>query len=408
MKQMSLYRAIAICASGYFIDVFDIQLFAVLRVSSLKDLGVPATQLASIGGYILNAQMFGMILGAFLWGWLGDRHGRVKALYGSILIYSLGTFACGFVYDPLSYGFLRFITGFGLAGETGAAITLVAEMMPSAKRLWGIIIIAGIGYLGPVTAIIVSWSAPWRGSYMVAGTLGLIILALRVKLGESDLFTNIQQKNIVRGSLKILFQRPQIITALYCIMLGLPMTYCWFLLNFFSAEISRAVLLPDQVFKQSYALLAFYVGNAIGDVSGGILSQYLQSRRKAIATLYVSGAVVGIGHLLLGPQIGFTVAQFYGIYFLIGCSGGCWPLMNTLFTEHFGTNIRATATIVFINFVRALSIPMIFMFQQLQQTMSITNAAAIIGALFFTAGFFALRQLRETHASNLNYIEPLK
>lgn len=168
-----VHKAIFISSLGYFVDLFDIQLFAVLRVASLTDIGVPADQQAAIGGNILNAQLLGMIIGAFVWGWLGDRFGRLKALYGSILIYSLGTFACAFVHDPVTYGIMRMITGFGLAGETGAVITLVAELMSPQKRAWGITIIGAVAFLGPAAAVIISWYTPWRETYIVTGLLGL-------------------------------------------------------------------------------------------------------------------------------------------------------------------------------------------------------------------------------------------
>jgi len=181
-------RAIIVCALGYFIDIFDIQLFSVLRVASLTDLGVAKDQLAKIGGQILSLQMIGMILGAFLWGWLGDGFGRLKALYGSILVYSLGTFACSFVGTTELYGAARFVTGLGLAGETGGAITLIMELMSCKERGWGAMIVGGFGAFGPAGAVLVSSFFPWRMTYIVAGIMGLALLVLRLRLIEPQLF----------------------------------------------------------------------------------------------------------------------------------------------------------------------------------------------------------------------------
>ena len=403
-----MLRTILVCALGYFIDVFDINLFAVLRGPSLTQMGVTADQLAVVGGNILNAQMFGMILGAFLWGWIGDRFGRLKAMYGSIIFYSIGTFACAFVSDVIMYGWLRFLTGFGLAGETGAAITLVAEIMSPAKRLWGITTVAGIGMLGPIAAIIIAWYTPWRSTYMIAGALGIAILLLRLRLGESEMFRSLEHASVKRGSLSLFCRPEQLKTVAWCLLLGLPQTYFWFLLNFFSAELSKAVLQAGQVLNPKLVFLCFYSGTACGDLMSGMTSQIWQSRRKTLAAFMAAGGAVSLAYLLIGSQLKLSLPTFYFIYFVIGCSGGCWVLMTTLFAEHFGTNVRATAAIVLTNLVRGLSIPLIFSFQALQQSMSITSAAALIGIVSLIASLVALIRLRETHGTNLEYLETAK
>jgi len=405
LSSSSLRRAIIICALGYFIDVFDIQLFAVLRVSSLTDLGVAADRLAAIGGYILNVQMLGMIMGAFLWGWLGDRFGRLKALYGSILIYSLGTLTCSFVSDPISYGLLRFITGFGLAGETGAAITLVAEMMSREKRGWGITIIAGFGFLGPVFAVLTALFLPWRQVYIFAGILGLLLLILRIRLTEPAMFLKIIESKKQRISLKLLAQPRQAFTLLCCILTGLPMIYGWSLLNFFSMEFSSAVLKPGEVFNQKICLMLFFLGTSCGDMLSGAISQFWRSRRKTMLAFLVFGLLLSMSYLLIAPRVRLAAEALYGIYFLIGLAAGAWILFATMAAEHFGTNVRATTSIATNNLVRGFTIPMIFAFHRLREVMSITDAAALIGVVLYAVGFLALSCLRETHGVDLDYVE---
>ncbi len=403
-----LARAIIVCALGYFIDVFDIQLFPVLRAASLTDLGVPAARLASVSGDILSIQMFGMVVGAFLWGWLGDRLGRLKALYGSIIVYSVGTLACSLVHDPFTYGALRFFTGFGLSGETGAAITLIAEMMPREKRGWGIILVAGVGFLGPVFAVLVAWFFPWRVTYVVAGLLGLAILILRMRLVEPAMFEKISRSAELRGSLRLVFQRHQGWIFACCVMIGLPFAFSWNLLNFFSLEFGHAVLKEGEVFDQRLCLLLFYIGTSCGDFLSGAATQLWRSRRKAMSAVYLIGVVAAAFYLMLGPQIGFTAVELYVIYLAIGIAGGGgWILFSTIAAEQFGTNIRATTAIVVINLVRGFAIPMVFVFQILRQVMSITNAAALIGLVLYALAFFALSRLRETHGLDLDYVESI-
>jgi len=403
-----LVRAIIVCALGYFIDVFDIQLFPVLRAASLADLGVPAERLASVGGDILSIQMLGMVLGAFLWGWLGDKLGRLKALYGSIIVYSIGTLACSLVQDPFTYGALRFFAGFGLAGETGAAITLIAEMMPKEKRGWGIVIISSIGFLGPACAVLVSLFFPWRQTYIAAGFLGLAILVLRMRLIEPALFEKTSRSGALRGSLRLLFQRRQGLIFVCCFLIGFPFAYLWNLLNFFSLEFSHVVLREGESFNQKICLFLFYVGTSCGDVLSGSLSQIWRSRRKAIATVFLFGATLAGAYLALGPQIKLTATAFYATYFALGLAGGGWILYCTIAAEHFGTNIRASVSIIVVNLVRGFAIPMIFVLQLLRQSMDITNAALIIGFTIYAFAFLALSRLRETHGLDLDYVEKLE
>jgi putative MFS transporter len=403
--QAGLLRTVVVCALGYFIDIFDIQVFSVLRIPSLTDLGVPADLLSPVGGYILNAQMLGMVTGAFLWGWIGDRWGRVQSLYGSILIYSAGSLACGFVTDTQTYGVLRFVTGFGVAGEVGAAITLIAEIMPAQTRNWGIIAVSGIGFLGPVVAVLVSWFIPWRETYIVSGMLGFGLLIARISIRDSPLFQRIKTLDVHAGDIRILARSNCAQAVMNCLMIGGPLIYIWLVLNFFSAEFSRLILRPEDHFDQKVCLIVFYIGTCFGDVLSGIASELLQSRRKAYAAMLILGMVISSALMLLGPTMRLSAATFYAAYFIIGLAGGCWVLQTAISAEQFGTNIRATATIVLTNVVRALSIPMIFAFQALQQIVQINVASVAIGTFLYAVAFVALFSLRETHQLNLDYLE---
>ncbi len=398
-------RAIIICALGYFIDVFDIQLFTVLRVPSLMDIGVAPDRLASVGGFIFGAQMFGMVLGGFVWGWLGDRVGRTKALYGSILIYSLGTLVCSFVHDPVVYGLLRFVTGFGLSGEVGAAVVLVAELMSPKERGWGIIIIGGIGYLGPACAVLTAFLLDWRQTYIAAGILGLLLLALRTRLAESSLFQRIDHHQSL-GDFWKLFARPKAFTTLVCcLLMASPAIFAWSLLNFFSMEFGRAVLTPDSSFNQKTCLFIFFLGASCGDVLSGVTTQFLQSRRKAMTAALLAGAIASAIYLLAMPEIKVSTTTLYITYFILGAASGFWALATLMTSEHFGTNVRATSAIVMLNLLRGLTIPIIFAFQQLQGLTTSVHAAALIGFVSYAAAFLALRHLRETHGLDLDYVQ---
>ena len=400
-------RALLVCALGYLIDVADVHLFAVLRVASLADLGVPAAMTSRVAGWILNAQMAGMLAGAFLWGYLGDRLGRLKALYGSIVVYSLGALGCAFARGPLAYGVLRAVTGFGVAGETGAAVTLVAELMPALERGWGVALISGVAFLGPVLVIFASALMPWRHVYAVAGACGLGLLLLRLELVEPEVFRKAQGHENRPGSWRLLLQPAQARAAVQCLALGLPLIYAWSLLNFFSLELGGAVT-HGAPFRQKVCLMVFYVGASAGDVLSALASQLWGSRRKSLAVFLGAGAALSAAFLLLGPRLWLTARQLYAVYFALGVCGGCWALFTIIAAEHFGTNIRATTSIVIANLARGFTVPMVFAFQALGGAMSVTHAAALIGGALYLVGFAALTGLRETHGADLDYVETLE
>lgn len=401
----NIHKAIIVCALGYFIDVFDIQLFAVLRLESLSDLGVEDHLIQKTGGDILTIQCLGMVLGAFLWGWLGDRFGRLRALYGSIILYSLGTFACAFVQDPGVYAVLRFITGFGLAGETGAAITLIAESMQQKNRGWGITIVASFGFFGPACAVLVAGLFDWRTTYMIAGGLGLAILILRARLLEPRLFEKLAaHESVKRGDLRLLFSRERFSGMLYCFLLGLPSLYMFSILNFYSFEFAKDFVVSG-AFDQKTALLCFYVGIGFGDIICGSLSQLWRSRKQAFLLFLTCGALLTLFYLAHGRYGGFSVTAFYAIYAGLGVIAGYWVLFSMVAAEHFGTNLRASAAIITVNLVRGVTVIIVPLFNQMTPLMGHAEAALAIALLLYIGAFWALGRVRETHHLDLDYVE---
>ncbi|HEY9732407.1 MAG TPA: MFS transporter [Drouetiella sp.] len=399
----NLIRTIAVCALGYFVDVYDIQLFAVLRVASLKAIGIAPEQLGAVGANILNAQMLGMIVGAVIWGILGDRLGRVRALYGSILLYSIGTFACSFVHDANSYAIMRFITAIGLAGEIGAAVVLISELMPAKERGWGITIIGGIGFLGPVVAVLTSFFLEWRQSYVLAGLIGLALLVLRTRLFDADMFSKTKGKTTLAEFFTLFARRSFLQPFFMCLLMSLPLTFVWNVLNFFSMEISKTVLVSDEEFNQKLSLLLFFFGTSVGDIVSGFATQFFQSRRKAMSYTLLLAVVASLALLLIAPIVKLTALQFYLIYFILGVSSGCWALATMITSEHFGIDIRATASLLMLNLLRGATIPIVFCFQNLQKPLGIANAAATIGIVLFLASFASLFSMSETFGRELDF-----
>ncbi|NCW12433.1 MAG: MFS transporter, partial [Chitinophagia bacterium] len=189
-KQIGLLSLpVFVAALGYFVDVYDLLLFTIVRQPSVLSIGSTMETIIVDSAHIINWQMSGLLIGGILWGVLGDKKGRLKVLFGSILLYSLANILTSFVQNVDQYAYCRFIGGIGLAGELGAGITLVSEMLPNNKRGIGTSMVAGIGLFGAVFAYFTfKFTNDWRLCYQIGGVLGFFLLILRVRVAESFMF----------------------------------------------------------------------------------------------------------------------------------------------------------------------------------------------------------------------------
>jgi MFS family permease len=392
---------IAVAALGYFVDVYDLILFSVVRNPSLKSLGLEGPDLLNQGLNLMNVQMGGMLIGGILWGIYGDKKGRKSVLFGSILLYSLANALNGWVSDLNTYAILRFIAGIGLAGELGAGITLVNETLPPSKRGIGTLIIAGVGAAGAVFApIIASLSSDpewWRSCYFIGGGMGLALLLLRLGTFESSMYSHMDS-GVQKGNFFQLFSSgPTFKKYLYCILMGLPIWYIIGILVFSAPEIFKGKITAGD------AIMYCYIGLAIGDFASGALSQWLRSRGKAVLT-YLFIAVLLCAYYLFGmAEISNLQANI--MITILGFFGGYWAVFLTYSSEQFGTNVRMTVTTTVPNFVRGALIPISLLFKTLIPSVGLIHAAAYVGILCFTLAIFAVSQLKETFGKSLDYTE---
>jgi MFS family permease len=399
-------RVVGLAALGYFIDILDLFLFSVLRIPSLSGLGVPSAEYLRAGVMLQNWQLGGLLLGSFVWGTLGDRRGRVRALYGSLLLYSLATLGNAAVSTLPGYAACRFLAGLGLAGELGAAITLVSETLPTARRGLGTTLVAGCGLCGGIAAAGLAVLLPWRSCYVVGGASGLVLLALRVQLLEPELFRRAESAR-GRGSLLLLFRRPARALAYgRLILIGLPIWFVAGILMLLSPEFAAALGVsgagPGAGVTAAKAVLYSYIGAALGDFGCGLLSQKLRSRKRA---LFLSLLAVLGGILLYLHAAGLSPAGFYLVCFLVGLTTGYWAVLITAAAEHFGTNLRATVTTSVPNLVRAGVIPISLLFQWLHPRLGLVRAATGLGVGLVALALLALFGLRETYSRELDFVE---
>jgi putative MFS transporter len=392
-----------VAALGYFVDVFDLVLFSIVRTESLRELGVEGADLLSIGVRLLNWQMFGLCLGGLLWGVLGDRIGRVQALFGSILLYSLANIANGLVTSVEQYEVLRFLSGFGLAGEVGGAVTLVGEVLSKERRGWGTTLVAAAGAAGAVVASFSAGILSWRMMYFVGGGLGLLLLVLRVVVAESEVFEAVKRTSTVsRGSLRLLLSNRERATRLFALLfIGGPFIFAAYTLATFSPEVAQDVLGASGV-TSAGAVGYFAVGVTIGDLVCGILSQYLRSRKKPMM-LFVSAGSAATLALLAIPFA--SPEQFSAWFFVIGFFGGTWAVLVTTATEQYGTNIRATVTTAIPNFVRALSIPIGYVFLLTKGAYGIQAAVSGLSVGLLVLALWGVWRIRETFGIPLTFVE---
>ncbi len=393
---------VLVAALGYLVDMYDLFLFSVVRVPSLLSLGTSQEALLDDGIILLNLQMAGLLIGGIFWGILGDKKGRLSVLFGSILIYSLANIANGFVTTFEQYAVLRFIAGVGLAGELGAGITLVAEVLPRKIRGYGTTLVATMGVLGAVLAYFMADLFDWRTSYSIGGGLGLLLLVLRMKVFESGIFVKIKDKNIERGNVLMLFNnKKRFLKYLKCILIGLPIWFVVGILITFSPEFGKALGITEPVNAGKAVMFAFS-GQVLGDLASGFLSQYFQSRKKIILTFMLISSGMAAVYLLFPTR---DIVVFYAICALLGFANGYWTLFVTVAAEMFGTNLRATVATSVPNFVRGAVIPLTALFIQFKASWGIIYAAAAVGFLSFVIAVIALRYLDETFSKDLNYVE---
>ncbi len=393
---------VMVAALGYMVDMYDLFLFSIVRVPSLKSIGVTGDNLLSDGVFLLNLQMAGLLIGGIVWGIIGDKKGRLSVLFGSILIYSLANIANGFVTSVEQYAVLRFIAGFGLAGELGAGITLVAEILPKKNRGYGTTLVATMGVLGAILAYFITYLFDWRMSFFIGGGLGLALLVLRVSIFESGMFEKLKSKNIKRGNLAMLFgNKARLFKYMNSILIGLPIWFVQGILIFFSPEFGLALGLSEPV-EAGKAVMFAFAGQVAGDLMSGFLSQYLKSRKKVIFIFILLSFTLVLTYLLV--PVG-SITLFYAVCFILGIFNGYWTLFVTVAAELFGTNLRATVATTVPNFVRGAVIPITSLFIFGKSYVGIVYSALGVGVLAFAIALLALRFLEETFSKDLDYTE---
>ena len=401
MSSSSIFKKpiLWVAALGYFVDIYDLLLFSIIRIPSLTDLGI--SELADTGLLILNTQMFGLLLGGIIWGVLGDKLGRTRVLFLSIALYSIGNVLNGFVQTAPQYAWIRFFTGIGLAGELGAGITLVSELLPKDKRGIGTSVVAGVGLTGAVLAFFISQWFDWRTCYFIGGGLGLALLLMRMSVFESGLYHKISKSShVVKGNFLMLFNnRERFMRYLRSILIGLPTWFVVGILISFSTEFAKAMNIKTAI-DPGIGIMISYSAIAIGDVIIGLLSQYFKSRKKAMHVFYV---ITMIGMLLF-----FTAKSSIQLYLSIGVMGfgtGFWAVFVTIGAENFGTNLRATAATTIPNMVRGSLNGITALFLLFQGSLNYVNSGIATAAIVMAITYWAIYGLQETFGRDLDFIE---
>ena len=402
---------VLVAALGYFVDIYDLQLFNVVSKTSIRGIGITDPEVVDRYDYILFLwQMSGMLVGGLLWGILGDQKGRKSVLFGSILLYSLANVANAFVVNLDQYSFIRFVAGIGLAGELGAAITLVSEIMHREHRGFGTMLIVTMGALGAVAAALISNNPfhffglePWQVAYLIGGGLGLLLLFLRVGTYESGMFDELKKrKEVKKGNFLMLFtEKNRLKKYIACILIGLPVWYCIGILIKFSEKFAGITGVAGDV-KVGFAIMYAYIGLSVGDLLSGILSQVFKSRKKVIMG-YLWGTVLLVSIFLFAK--GLSVNSYYFLCFLLGCATGYWALFVTVASEQFGTNIRATVTTTVPNFVRGAVVPITLGFKSIELSSGSVYSAVVVGVICIGLAMVATMSVKETFSKDLDYLE---
>jgi len=401
-----LYNIIVIVAAlGYFVDIYDLILFGIVKNPSLIDLGITdKAALFAKGNFLLNMQMAGMLIGGIVWGILGDKKGRLSILFFTIFLYSLANIANGFVQTTIQFAWLRFIAGFGLAGELGVGITLVSEVMSKEMRGMAASFVAGIGVAGSAVAFLVAEKFNWRVAFWTGGGLGLVLLFLRIAVYESGMFEKTKNSTINRGNFFSLFTNFQRFRKfILCFLIALPTWYIISILAINAPSFASEALKIRGVVKGSTSVMLLYIGASVGSFLFGYLSMRLRSRNKAILIAIASITLLTVVYFSL---IGATPALFYSVMLLLGIPmGGLWAIFITAASEQFGTNIRATVTTTAPNFVRGATILMTLLLGICTSRIGLWTAGVIVGVIFIGIAIWAALLNEETYGKELDYVE---
>lgn len=401
-SRRNIFFIILVASLGYFVDIYDLVIFSIVRIESFQDIGIATERMRTGGEYVLNMQMAGLLIGGIIWGVIGDKYGRLKVLFGSILLYSVANIANAFVTDLHTYAIIRFIAGLGLAGELGAGVTLVSESMPKDKRGYGTMLIATVGVLGAVAAFYVAEHFAWRNAYIVGGVLGLLLLLLRIGTFESGMFNKTKEEGVAKGQISMLFNnRDRFWRYVYCLLIGLPI---WFVVGIFvtqAPEFGEALKAPVTL-SAGKGILYTYIGISLGDLFAGLMAQITKSRKLVVFVFQIGILVSSFWYL---SSTGITEAQFQWLAFFMGLSVGYWATFVTIATEQFGTNLRSTVTTTAPNFVRGALIPSTFLFEFFVKKSNIITAGYIMIVFLTVIAIFALTRLEESFSKDLDYIE---
>ena len=405
-KQQGIFSIpVIVAALGYFVDIYDLLLFSIIRVPSLTSLGLTKEQITSQGESIIMWQMAGLLIGGIIWGIMGDKRGRLSVLFGSIILYSLANIANGFVQTVDQYALVRFIAGLGLAGELGAGITLVSEITPKEKRGIATSLVAGIGLTGAVLAFIMKETFEWRTCYFIGGGLGLLLLILRISVVESGMFNMVKKLEVQRGNFLMLFtNRDRFKRYLLGVLIGLPTWFTIGVLVTFSGEFGEKMGITEKI-DPGKAIMYAYVGISAGDILIGLISQWFRSRKKALYLFYFLTAIFMI--IYFTAQWNGTAARMYWISGGLGFATGFWAIFVTMAAEQFGTNLRATAATTIPNMVRGmLTVLILPMFKGLRNlTGDYVTGGWLTAIILMIITLVAIYYTRETFGKDLNYLE---
>ena len=403
-KSRSVFNIVVIVAAlGYFVDIYDLLLFSIIRIPSLQSLGLTPEQITSEGEGIIMWQMAGLLIGGIIWGIMGDKKGRLSVLFGSIILYSLANILNGFVQEVDQYKWIRFIAGIGLAGELGAGITLVSEITPKEKRGIATSLVAGIGLTGAVVAFIMKENFDWRTCYFIGGGMGFLLLILRISVFESGMYHEIKKMKVQRGNFFMLFNNVERLKKyLLSILIGLPTWFVIGVLVTFSSEFGKVMGVTEKI-DPGKAIMYAYAAISIGDILIGFVSQWFRSRKKALYLFYFITAVFMI--LFFTAQDG-SAARMYWICAGLGFGTGFWAIFVTMGAEQFGTNLRATAATTIPNMVRGMLTVMILpLFKGLRSLTDYYTGGVIAAIIIMAVTIIAASLSKETFGKDLNYVE---
>ncbi|WP_125575994.1 MFS transporter [Levilactobacillus angrenensis] len=354
MEEQKSYQRKVLASSmlGLGLEGMDVLLLSFALSSIISEFHISS----AAGGMLPSITNIGMLLGGVLFGYMADKHGRIKTFTYTIFIFAIATLLMAFAHSIVEIYILRFIVGLGAGGEYGIGMALVAEVFPKSRRGQMSSWITVGGQMGTLLAAVIAATiiplAGWRGTF-VFGVLPVILAYfVRRHLPETKAWQSThkkEQETHQHPRLKILVKDPKTtgITLGLIVMSTVQIAGYYGLMNWLPSLLEKQQGLT--VSGSSVWMISTIIGMSIGMLCFGKLLDRFGSKITYSTFLIMAAASISLYSLVHNSLLMLIVGMIVG-FFANGMNAGYGALISSFYP----TEIRSFANNVIFNTGRAI------------------------------------------------------